>query len=55
MRTLLAGYGRAGFSPEEALIQAGKNRMRPIARTTAAAILALMPLFQTLRYRCSWS
>ncbi len=29
---------------EEALIQAGKNRMRPIAMTTFAAILALLPL-----------
>ena len=27
-----------------ALILAGKNRMRPIAMTTAAAILALLPL-----------
>lgn len=31
-------------SPETALIQAGKNRMRPIAMTTFAAIFALMPL-----------
>jgi multidrug efflux pump subunit AcrB len=29
---------------KEALILAGKNRMRPIAMTTFAAILALMPL-----------
>lgn len=29
---------------EEALIQAGQNRMRPIAMTTLAAILALLPL-----------
>ncbi len=29
---------------KEALIQAGKNRMRPIAMTTFAAILALLPL-----------
>jgi type II secretory pathway component PulF len=28
----------------EGLILAGKNRMRPIAMTTLAAILALMPL-----------
>src|SRR5262245_6943272 len=28
----------------EALIEAGKNRMRPIAMTTFAAILALLPL-----------
>lgn len=33
-----------GIPLEEALIQAGKNRMRPIAMTTVAAILALMPL-----------
>ncbi len=30
--------------PEKALIEAGKNRIRPIAMTTFAAILALMPL-----------
>lgn len=30
--------------PREALIQAGLNRMRPIAMTTVAAILALLPL-----------
>ena len=29
---------------KEALVLAGKNRMRPIAMTTFAAILALMPL-----------
>ena len=28
----------------QALVQAGKNRMRPIAMTTAAAILTLLPL-----------
>jgi len=28
----------------EGLIVAGRNRMRPIAMTTLAAILALMPL-----------
>jgi len=33
-----------GVPMEEALIQAGRNRMRPIAMTTVAAILALMPL-----------
>lgn len=33
-----------GIPLEEALIQTGKNRMRPIAMTTVAAILALMPL-----------
>jgi len=34
----------AGLSRHEALIQAGINRMRPIAMTTVAAILALAPL-----------
>jgi multidrug efflux pump subunit AcrB len=32
------------YEPREALIQAGINRMRPIAMTTVAAILALLPL-----------
>ncbi len=34
----------AGQNRHEALIEAGINRMRPIAMTTFAAILALMPL-----------
>ena len=33
-----------GLSPDKALVQAGKNRMRPIAMTTFAAIFALLPL-----------
>jgi CzcA family heavy metal efflux pump len=33
-----------GFDPEAALIEAGVNRLRPIAMTTIAAILALAPL-----------
>ncbi len=33
-----------GASPEAALVQAGLNRIRPIAMTTLAAILALAPL-----------
>jgi multidrug efflux pump subunit AcrB len=33
-----------GIERDAALIQAGKNRMRPIAMTTLAAILALLPL-----------
>ncbi len=33
-----------GMDREAALIQAGKNRMRPIAMTTVAAILTLLPL-----------
>ncbi len=32
------------LDPAEALVQAGLNRMRPIAMTTFAAILALLPL-----------
>ncbi len=35
---------RAGVSPPRALIDAGVNRLRPIAMTTLAAILALTPL-----------
>jgi multidrug efflux pump subunit AcrB len=33
-----------GMAPDEALVQAGVNRLRPIAMTTLAAILALAPL-----------
>ena len=33
-----------GMPPEQALIDAGVNRLRPIAMTTLAAILALTPL-----------
>ena len=33
-----------GVAPESALVQAGVNRLRPIAMTTLAAILALAPL-----------
>jgi len=35
---------RADSAKVAALIQAGSNRMRPIAMTTLAAILALLPL-----------
>jgi CzcA family heavy metal efflux pump len=34
----------AGVEPDAALVQAGINRLRPIAMTTLAAILALAPL-----------
>jgi multidrug efflux pump subunit AcrB len=34
----------AGRNPREALVAAGRNRMRPIAMTTIAAILTLLPL-----------
>jgi multidrug efflux pump subunit AcrB len=33
-----------GVEPERALVEAGVNRLRPIAMTTLAAILALLPL-----------
>lgn len=33
-----------GVAPQDALVQAGVNRLRPIAMTTLAAILALAPL-----------
>jgi CzcA family heavy metal efflux pump len=34
----------AGLEPDRALVEAGLNRLRPIAMTTLAAILALAPL-----------
>src|SRR5579883_807099 len=34
----------AGMAPEQAILDAGVNRLRPIVMTTAAAILALLPL-----------
>jgi multidrug efflux pump subunit AcrB len=33
-----------GLEPDRALVEAGLNRLRPIAMTTLAAILALAPL-----------
>jgi len=33
-----------GLSPEQALVAAGRNRLRPIAMTTIAAAFALLPL-----------
>ena len=33
-----------GVAPDQALVEAGLNRMRPIAMTTLAAIMALLPL-----------
>lgn len=35
---------KEGMAPEDALVEAGVNRLRPIAMTTLAAILALAPL-----------
>jgi multidrug efflux pump subunit AcrB len=34
----------AGFSPEEAIFQAGRRRLRPIAMTAIAAVLGMLPL-----------
>jgi len=33
-----------GFSPEEAMIQAGRRRLRPIAMTALATIAGMLPL-----------
>jgi len=40
----LQGLEEEGVPFEQALIDAGRNRLRPIAMTTIAAILALLPL-----------
>jgi len=40
----LRELGRQGLTGREALITAGRNRMRPITMTTLAMILALLPL-----------
>lgn len=40
----LQGLLREGIALDRAVIEAGKNRLRPIAMTTIAAILALLPL-----------
>jgi len=42
-----------GMDADEALVQAGVNRLRPIAMTTIAAILALAPLALALGGRAS--
>jgi CzcA family heavy metal efflux pump len=42
-----------GVEPREALVQAGVNRLRPIAMTTLAAILALAPLALAIGGRSS--
>ena len=34
----------AGFSPEEAMVQAGRRRLRPIVMTALAAIAGMLPL-----------
>jgi multidrug efflux pump subunit AcrB len=33
-----------GFSPEEALVQAGRRRLRPIVMTAMAAVAGMLPL-----------
>jgi multidrug efflux pump subunit AcrB len=38
------GLVAKGMAPDQALIEAGANRLRPISMTTLAAILALAPL-----------
>jgi multidrug efflux pump subunit AcrB len=37
-------FGELGLSPEEAMIQAGKRRLRPIAMTAMATIAGMLPL-----------
>ena len=37
-------FRRAGFTPEEAMMRAGRRRLRPIAMTAIAAIAGMLPL-----------
>jgi len=37
-------FRRMGFAPEEAMMQAGRRRLRPIAMTALAAMAGMMPL-----------
>ncbi len=37
-------FRRLGFSPEEAMIQAGRRRLRPIAMTALATVAGMLPL-----------
>jgi multidrug efflux pump subunit AcrB len=37
-------FRAAGFSPEEAIIQAGRRRLRPIVMTAMAAVAGMLPL-----------
>ena len=37
-------FRSAGFAPEEAMIQAGRRRLRPIVMTALAAVAGMLPL-----------
>ena len=37
-------FRQLGFTPEEAMIQAGRRRLRPIAMTALATIAGMLPL-----------
>lgn len=37
-------FRHAGFPPEEAMIQAGRRRLRPITMTALAAVAGMLPL-----------
>jgi multidrug efflux pump subunit AcrB len=37
-------FRAAGFTPEEAILQAGRRRLRPIAMTAIAAVAGMLPL-----------
>ena len=37
-------YRKLGFSPEDAMVQAGRRRLRPIAMTALATIAGMLPL-----------
>jgi CzcA family heavy metal efflux pump len=37
-------FRRAGFAPEEAMMRAGRRRLRPIAMTAIAAVAGMLPL-----------
>jgi multidrug efflux pump subunit AcrB len=37
-------FRQLGFTPEEAMIQAGRRRLRPIAMTALATVAGMLPL-----------